>query len=148
MHHFLIEPKDELIQEISKSPLDEDDQCLLQWHEYWHTRPGTDPHFVTLEDELSRLKLTYLAHLYSEYIRENPPEWAEVRQFFLAVLDSPPWGIATFDRWWNIEVLELECDIYRIQNELVEEDLRVLRSPESQELNAWLAELTKRKSSK
>lgn len=86
---------------------------------------------------LSQLKLIFLAEFHSVYVEKA--EYPDLRDLAKDVLGHPPYTLATFDTWWNVEVFLFQPEEYSANEEGISlTTLSLLSNMNDPYLDKWL----------
>ncbi|MBC7870090.1 MAG: hypothetical protein H7Y09_04570 [Chitinophagaceae bacterium] len=139
---YVIKAKPQLKEWLEARNANSDDIEILTALHSWNTYSRL---FIistlTPAEDAARLKLLFLAFMSSLF-----PDDSEDSAFFTELLGTAPWTLATFDRWWTVERVDVEENLHEVVEEIEIDDLERIGQTGISGVDSWIASLIKQKS--
>jgi hypothetical protein len=137
---YLIKPNSELIEQLKLAPSDA--KIILESSQLWSKAEPDGKWMPT--DFMAQVKLLFIFNLKQSYL--DSAEKSDFQEFLGNLLGSPPFSIDLFDKWWEIQRLQIDEDFEEVQNSLDPTSLKLVSPTGVPLVDAWLSSLIEQKS--
>lgn len=140
--YYVVKPNAKLSQRIADIPAADRDAigAHLGTPMVLQRSRSSIPHEL-LPHHVEVAKLAFVADFYDEYLK-TPQTDNPIADFLHEIWGQPPYGVATFNNWWEIDVTAFSPqDLATLEKQLSQQSVNVLGETSNLQINAWINSL-------